>query len=203
MKTQKLAIPAIVAALMASLAPVPAESTTIPVTAVEHKSNDGMVSTLTYRPESEQIFLPLYEATTYLSGLNDHKRRLLNEAIELRSAKGKGLLFSSPQTMVKLAEENIAHCIRIKDAIRIILSSELDEHFPEPKAREKFRSELILFGRAVATSEYLAQDVISCIEQSRAPKKSYQPENQPSADEVRAMITSEHKSFGLSIPGQA
>ncbi|QDL35506.1 hypothetical protein EGO53_19380 [Serratia liquefaciens] len=72
--------------------------------------------------------------------------------------------------------------------------------FPDPSERESFKTELVKFGRAVATSEYIAHDIISAIEQSVAPKKTYQPDNLPSGDEVRAMIAAEHKNLGLSAP---
>ncbi|EQA4235374.1 iron-sulfur cluster assembly scaffold protein SufA [Serratia marcescens] len=203
MKTQakKMAIPAIVAALMASLAPVPAKSTVLPVTAVELKKPERLVSTLTFNLESEQVFLPLSEATAYLSSLNDHTRGLLLESIEIRAAKGKGPLFTSPAKMIKLVNENISHCMRIKEAIRIVLTNEnLVARFPEATERESFKAELVKFGRAVATSEYIGRDVLSAIEQSLPSKKTVQPENMPSAQNVKTMIAAEHKNLGLSSP---
>lgn len=203
MKTQakKMAIPAIVAALMASLAPVPAKSTVLPVTAIEVPKSEGLVSTLTFNLEGEQVFLPLVEATAYLNSVNDYKRRLLSESIEQRTVKGKGQLFSSPSRMIKLANESISHCTRIKDAIRIVLTTEnLNSRFPDPSDREAFKTDLVKFGRAVATSEYIARDIISAIEQSVPPKKTYQPDNLPSVSDVKAMIVAEHKNLGLSAP---
>ncbi|WP_170324318.1 iron-sulfur cluster assembly scaffold protein SufA [Budvicia diplopodorum] len=200
-QAKKMAIPAIVAALMASLAPVPAKSTVLPGTAIEVQKREGLTSTLTFNLEGEQVFLPLAEATAYLNSLNDHKRKLLSESIEARAERGKGPLFSRSSKMISLANENISQCVRVKDAIRIVLTHEnLMAHFPDLSEREFFKAELVKFGRAVALSEYIARDILSAIEQSVAPKKTYQPDNMPSADAVKAMIAAEHKNLGLSAP---
>jgi|SRR5471030_297386 len=200
-KAKKMAIPAIVAALMASLAPVPAKSATLPVTAVEVQKSEGLVSTLTFNLESEQMFLPLAEATAYLSSLNDHKRRVLADAIHERELKGKGPLFTTSAKIIKLANENIANSLKVKDAIRIVLTPEnLATRFPDQAEREAYRTELVKFGRAVASAEYIARDIISAIEQSQVPKKTYQPDNLPSAYDAKAMISAEHKNLGLSAP---
>lgn len=203
MKTQakKMAIPAIVAALLASLAPVPAKSTVLAATAVEVQKSEGLVSTLTFNLEDGQVFLPLSEATAYLNSMNEHTSQLLSKSIEERAEKKKGPLFLSPSRMIKLANENISQCTRLKDAIRVVLTPEnLNRHFPDPVERVAFRADLVKFGRAVATSESISRGIISAIEQSVPPKKTYQPDNQPSASEVKAMIAAEHKNFGLSAP---
>ncbi|WP_050873184.1 MULTISPECIES: hypothetical protein [Yersinia] len=203
MKTQakKMAIPAIVAALLASLAPVPAKSTVLPATAIEVQKSEGLVSTLTFNLEDGQVFLPLSEATAYLNSMNEYTSKLLSKSIEERAEKKKGQLFVSPSKMIKLANENISQCTRLKDAIRIVLTSEnLTRHFPDPVERVAFRADLVKFGRAVATSESIARGIISAIEQSIPPKKTYQPENLPSASEVKTMIAAEHKKLGLSAP---
>ncbi|CQH33436.1 Uncharacterised protein [Yersinia frederiksenii] len=196
-----MAIPAIVAALLASLAPVPAKSTVLPATAIEVQKSEGLVSTLTFNLEDGQVFLPLSEATAYLNSMNEYTSKLLSKSIEERAEKKKGQLFVSPSKMIKLANENISQCTRLKDAIRIVLTSEnLTRHFPDPVERVAFRADLVKFGRAVATSESIARGIISAIEQSIPPKKTYQPENLPSASEVKTMIAAEHKKLGLSAP---
>lgn len=200
-RVKKMAPSAMVAALMASLAPVPAKSTILPTTVVEVQSDNRLASTLTFNLESEEIFLPLSEATTYLQSLNDHKRRLLNEVIAEREARGKGALFLKPVSMVKVVNGNIAQARRVKDAIRIALKAEnLETRFPDVTERESFKAELVRFGKAVATSEYLANNILSAMEQSLPPKKTCQPEGMPSADEAKAMIIAEHKKLGLSAP---
>ncbi|WP_440863374.1 iron-sulfur cluster assembly scaffold protein SufA [Symbiopectobacterium purcellii] len=200
-RAKQMATQAIVAALTASLAPVPSKSTILPTNAVEVQSDDRLAPTLTFTLESEEIFLPLSEATTYLQSLNAHKRRLLNEVIAEREARGEGALFSKPASMVKVVESNIAQCRRVKDAIRIALKTEnLAAHFPDVAERENFKAELVRFGKAIATSESLASNILSAMAQSLPPKKTCQPEGMPSADEVKAMIIAEHKKLGLSAP---
>lgn len=204
MKTQakKLAVSTITAALMASLAPVPAQSATQPVTAVEMlNSQDSAVLTMTFNFENQSIFLPLAEAIIYMNRLYDYQRKLLSDCIEQRQAKGKGPLFTHSSQMIKIAEDKILLCRRIKDAIRIVLTPEnLVSRFSDSTERESFRSEVIKFGRVVASSEYLACDVISAIKQSLPPKNTYHPNNLPLASEVQAMIAAEHKNLGLSPP---
>ncbi|EOA1625381.1 iron-sulfur cluster assembly scaffold protein SufA, partial [Salmonella enterica] len=60
-KSTQTTVAAIAASLMASLAPVPAQSTTLPVTAVEVSANHGVAASLTFNLPSGQIFLPLEE----------------------------------------------------------------------------------------------------------------------------------------------
>ncbi|WP_434526868.1 iron-sulfur cluster assembly scaffold protein SufA [Photorhabdus asymbiotica] len=156
---------------------------------------------MTFNLPGEQVFLPLSEATTYLQSLNEYVRKSLSEAIAYRVAKGKGKLFSNTALMKKLANDNIEHCIRIKEAIRIVLSPDnLNNHFPDPPEREIFRENIVKFGRAIANSEYTAHDILSAIEQSQPPTKTYHPNNLPSTNEVKALISAEHKNLGLSTP---
>ncbi|RDL25958.1 iron-sulfur cluster assembly scaffold protein SufA [Serratia fonticola] len=200
-KTKKMAVPAIVAALMASLAPVPAKSTIVPETTVELQNHSGFVSTLTFNLVGEQVFLPLSEATAYLTSLNDHKRDMLAKAIEERVIKGKGPLFESTAKIVKLAKQNIVECQRIKEAIRLVLSHEnLSLSIQDKTEREEFKASLIKFGRAVATSEYLAENILSAVEQSLPPKKSSSTTVTATSEEVKNMIRAEHRNLGLGVP---
>ncbi|MQL46602.1 hypothetical protein GEA64_00710 [Photorhabdus khanii] len=56
---------------------------------------------------------------------------------------------------------------------------------------------IVKFGRAIASSEYIACDILSAIEQSLPPTKTYQPDNLPTNSEVKLMISAEHKNLGL------
>ncbi|MCP1065546.1 hypothetical protein M5G07_08585 [Serratia symbiotica] len=90
-----------------------------------------------------------------------------------REARGRGALFLKPASMVKVVNGNIAQCLRIKDAIRIALKTDnLETHFPDMTERESFKAELVRFRKAVATSEYLANNILSAMEQSLPPKKT-------------------------------
>ncbi|WP_445375070.1 iron-sulfur cluster assembly scaffold protein SufA [Photorhabdus tasmaniensis] len=200
-QAKTMALPAMTAALLASLAPVPAKSTVLPMTVVEIQKSAGLVSTLTFDLKGERVFLPLSEATAYLQSLNEYTRKSLSEAIAHRVAKGQGELFSNLVLMRKLANDNIEHCMRIKEAIRIVLSSDsLSKHFPDLSEREIFRVNIVKFGRAIASSEYIACDILSAIEQSLPPTKTYQPDNLPANSEVKLMISAEHRNLGLSAP---
>ncbi|WP_061771156.1 hypothetical protein [Serratia symbiotica] len=200
-ETKKMAVPAIVAALMASLAPVPAKSTIVPETTVELQNHSGFVSTLTFNLVGEQVFLPLSEATAYLTSLNNHKRDMMAKAIEERVIKGKGPLFESTAKIVKLAKQNIVECQRIKEAIRLVLSHEnFSLSIQDKTEREEFKASLIKFGRAVATSEYLAENILSVVEQSLPPKKSSSTTVTATSEEVKEMIRAEHRNLGLGVP---
>ncbi|WP_118986706.1 iron-sulfur cluster assembly scaffold protein SufA [Photorhabdus sp. CRCIA-P01] len=200
-QVKTMALPAMTAALLASLAPVPAKSTVLPMTVVEIQKSAGLVSTLTFNLKDEQVFLPLSEATAYLQSLNEYTRKSLSEAIAHRVAKGSGGLFSNSVRIRKLANDNIEYCIKIKEAIRIVLSPDnLSKNFPDPSEREIFRVNIVKFGRAIANSEYTACDILSAIEQSLPPTKTYHPDNLPTSREIKLMISAEHKNLGLSAP---
>lgn len=203
-KSTSAAVAAIVASLSASLAPVPAKSTTLPTTVMESNTHVGVSSALTFELPGGQIFLPLEEATDYLSGLNANQRSLLSIIVQKRQLRGKGplLMIDLAQTR-RVCEDSLKQHARIKEAIKIVISPDnLAKLHPDSlELRVQQRDALIRFGRAVAQSEFLARDILNAIERSRPPAKTVSLNDMPSDEDVRAMITAEHKSLGLSRPG--
>ncbi|MNH37203.1 hypothetical protein D3C79_980750 [compost metagenome] len=89
----------------------------------------------------------------------------------------------------------------MKDAIRAILAEgNLQNIFPDEQEREKYKADLIGFGRAIATSEYLNRDILSAIEQSLPPARPCKANPSLTSEGVQAMIASEHKTLGISLP---
>lgn len=160
-----------------------------------------MASVITLDLSGDQVFIPLSQATEYVNYINDVTRENLRCVIEERIAKAKGDLVEDVGGMIKAANENIEQCQRIRKAIKSILTNEnLHLIIPDEKKREELKSNLIKFGRVVATSEFLSSDVISAIKQSRPPEKT---SNEPlgiSSEQLKDWIRAEHRSLGLSPP---
>lgn len=202
-KSTPAAVAAIVASLTASLAPVPAKSTSLPATVVETKAQHGISTALTFELPSGQIFLPLDEATEYLTELNSRQRFLLQAIIQERQGAGKGSLFSNTKEMKRLCLENLEHHLRIKEAVSLVMHQDnLAKTHPDNLGeRTHYRAQLMRFGRAIAQGEFIIRDMLLAIEQSKAPKSTVRLSGMPSDAEVKAAIAAEHKSMGLSAPG--
>ncbi|GEM_PF-2714612 len=201
-KPTHAAVAAIVASLTASLAPVPAKSASLPATAVESRAHHGVSTALTFELSSGQIFLPLDEATEYLTELNKSQRFLLQAIIQERQIKGKGQLFSNTKEMKRLCLEGLEQHLRVKEAVSIVMQSDnLAKAYPDNLGeRAHYRSQLMRFGRAIAQGEFILRDMISAIDQSKAPQNTVSLSGMPSDAEVKALIAAEHKNLGLSAP---
>lgn len=200
-RAKQMATQAIVAALTASLAPVPAANATPIIPVVEEHQNIQMVSHLTFDLTERIFFLPLPEATLYLQGITGYIRRLLSDAVSAWDLRGgKGRLFAREAVLRKSLTETITHSQKIMEAIKTIMAEEyLQKQFPDQGVREEYKSSLMQFGRAVANNRYTAEDVLTHIEQVKSPRATINAV-QPDATEVRAMIAAEHKSLGLNNP---
>ncbi|KFB98411.1 hypothetical protein GTGU_04483 [Trabulsiella guamensis ATCC 49490] len=202
-KTTSATVAAIVASLSASLAPVPAKSTILPVTVAESRTHAGVTQALTFEIPGGQIFLPLDAATAYLSGINANQRSLLSNIIQKRQMKGSGaLLVSNSARTKKICEDAIKQHTRIKEAIKIVMAPDnLAKMYPDSlDLRVRFRDALVRFGREVAQSEFLARDIINAIERSQPPAKTISLKDMPSDEDVKSMIAAEHKNLGISAP---
>lgn len=200
-RAKHMATQAIVAALTASLAPVPAASATPIIPVVEEHQNIQMVSHLTFDLTERLFFLPLPEATLYLQGITGYMRRLLSDAVSAWDLRGgKGRLFAREAVLRKSLTETITHSQKIMEAVKTVMAEEyLHKQFPDRDEREEYKSSLMKFGRAVANNRYTAEDILTHIEQVKSPHATVNAV-QPDAAEVRAMITAEHKSLGLNNP---
>ncbi|WP_148244205.1 iron-sulfur cluster assembly scaffold protein SufA [Enterobacter asburiae] len=193
-------VAAFAASLLASLAPVPAQSTTLPATAVEVSGMHGVAASLTYNLPSGQIYLPLNEAADYLNQLNERQRFLLNAVVRDRQSRGKGPLFAISSRMKRLCSDGLKNHERIKEAIQLVMKGDnIYKTFPGDLARQaKYKADLMRFGRALAQSEFLYRDMLSYMEQSEAPKKTVHLTDMPGDEEVKAWIKAEHKKLGLN-----
>ncbi|MDZ7322936.1 iron-sulfur cluster assembly scaffold protein SufA [Kosakonia sacchari] len=201
-KPTPAALAAIVASLMASLAPVPAKSTMLPASAVEYKTQHGISPALTFELSSGQIYLPLSEATDYLNQVNARQRFLLQAMIQDRQREGKGSLFTDVKGVKKICLESLEQHMRVKEAVLLVLQPDnlAKKHPHDLEERARYKAELQRFGRSLAQGEFILRDLISAIEQSKAPEKTASFTNMPSDADVKAMITAEHKNLGLSAP---
>lgn len=204
-KSTSAAVTAIVAALSASLAPVPAKSTVLPASVVESKAHSRVAAALTLDLPDGQVFLPLDDAADYLNEINERQRFALHNIIQDRKREGKGPLFSDAQfskNLKRLCSESLENSLRIKEAVKIVITPEnLAKLYPgDLELQVHYRDQLIRFGRAIAQSEFLARDMMSAIEQSMAPANTAKLADMPGDEDVRAMIAAEHRNLGLSAP---
>ncbi|PUV39386.1 iron-sulfur cluster assembly scaffold protein SufA, partial [Cronobacter sakazakii] len=173
-KSTHAAVAAIVASLTASLAPVPAKSASLPATAVESRTHHGVSTALTFELSGGQIFLPLDEATEYLTALNNSQRFLLQAMIQERQVKGKGGLFSNTKEMKSLCLESLEQHLRVKEAVSIVMQQDnLAKAYPDNLGeRPHYRSQLMRLGRSLAQGQFILSGMLSAIEQSKAPKNT-------------------------------
>lgn len=202
-KSTQTTVAAIAASLMASLAPVPAQSTTLPATAVEVSANHGVAASLIYNLPSGQIYLPLDEAADYLTQLNERQRFLLNGVVRDRQSKGKGSLFVNTAQMKRLCTDGLKNHERIKEAVQLVMKGDnIYKTFPgDLKRQAKYKADLMRFGRAIAQSEFLYRDTLSFIQQSEAPEKTVHLTDMPGNEEVTSWIDAEHRKLGLNVSG--
>ncbi|WP_380183530.1 iron-sulfur cluster assembly scaffold protein SufA [Kalamiella sp. sgz302252] len=200
-KSTHATVATIAASLMASLAPVPAQSTTLPATAVEVSENYGVAASLTFNLPSGQIFLPLDEATEYLTQNNERQRFFLNAAVQDRQKRGKGTLFAVTPRMKRLCVDGLKHHMRVKEAVQLVMKGDnIYKSFPGNLEKQaKYKADLLRFGRAVAQGEFILRDTLSLIAQSESPDSTINLTDMPGDEEVRAWIAAEHKKLGLMV----
>ncbi|ELD9769173.1 hypothetical protein RC452_002436 [Salmonella enterica] len=200
-RAKQMATSAIVAALTASLAPVPASSATPIIPVIESQQIGNMTSHLTFDLTERLFFLPLPEATSYLQSITNYMRRVLSDGVAKRDLRGsKGRLFSKEALLRKTLIENIEHSRQIMTAIKTVMQDDyLKKAFPDLAEREEYKTRLIKFGRAVANNLYTTEDALSHIDQQKSPEATCNAP-QPDGNEVKALIASEHRKLGLHSP---
>ena len=201
-KPTPTAVAAIVASLMASLAPVPAKSTMLLATTVESRAHHGVSTALTFELLNGQIYLPLDEATAYLTEINHRQRFLLNAMIQERQNVGKGSLCSNPEEMKRICLDSLEQHLRVKEAVKVVMQPEnlAKAHPDDLSERVNYKSQLLRFGRVIAQGEFILRDMISAIDQSKTPKSTITLSEMPGDAELKEMISAEHKNLGLSAP---
>lgn len=196
-KTTQIAIATIATSLMASLAPVPAQSTSLPISATKLMTQHDVATSLTLNVPSGQIFLPLDEATEYLNSINKQQHFLLTQMVRERQNRGNGSLFTNISKMKRLCTNGLKRHVRVKEAIKLVMRGDnINKLFPNDLAQQaKYRTSLVNFGKAVAQNEFILRDTLSCIQQSMSPEKTAHVANMPDQDEMDAWISAEHGKF--------
>ncbi|MFB9087293.1 hypothetical protein ACFFW8_22030 [Erwinia tracheiphila] len=182
------------AALALAIAPVPATSLGYsPVPDATHIS-----TTLRANP-GEVVFLPIALAIDYLKSQTEilrlHLKNVKAEWEEKDIPVDLGRQSATVQKYLvnelkKRAE--MARCFL--SAAKIALTSN------EVKSDEAVHTEVCSFGRSASALLFIIEDFLSFIRQTHPPERTSDQGESFSADEVRAMITAEHKNLGLSEP---
>lgn len=182
------------AALAVALAPVPADSIgnhDLPVSRYQ-------TSTLSFQNVKDSlVFLPLSEATDYMLAFAERMReqagRLRGEWEERRDPIKVERHKKSTQEGVARIRQYVEICASLIDAVREALNN-LPDHEVE------LRQDIVSFGRSVAQVRYSLEDTFNFIESTKRPKKVSEALPDVNADDVHALIRSEHKKLGLKEP---
>ncbi|NXZ86302.1 hypothetical protein HZI30_05055 [Serratia fonticola] len=192
-QAKKMAIPAIVAGLMASLAPVPANAIGYSDIALSPVNTN---TTLQALPGSV-VYLPIGDATAYLhemtARLHFYLKNIRSEweekQIPIAMEKQSPLV---QKHLVRELGKRIVIAKKFVDAVRLALANICND--------DDLRQEVVSFGRAAASLRYTAEDFLSFIEQTHPPKKTSSELINASDDGVKALIRAEHEALGLEAP---
>lgn len=182
------------AALAVALAPVPANS----IGNQEVLISSRQAQTLSLQSVRDSIvFLPLDEATKYMLGLaermREHGGRIRAEWELLRAPIKIDHHKQSTREGVMRLRQYVEICASLIDAVKIALKD-------IPESNDKLRRDIVSFGRAVAQVRYAIEDTFNFIESTKPPKKVSETLPDVTAEEVYALIRSEHKNLGLDEP---
>lgn len=182
-----------ISAIMAlAMAPVPANSLGYNDISM---NNIAMSTTLQILPDSI-AFLPIGEATGYIksmvSRIRFNLKNLKAEWEKKRIPIENESQFFQTHLLYEL-EQRIALARKFISAAKIALGQ-------TTKNEEYLRKEIITFGRSAADLLYSTEDFLSFIKQTRPPEAVSRAGEHLDTNEVRAMISAEHKNLGLSTP---
>ncbi|CVG94112.1 hypothetical protein [Serratia marcescens] len=180
-------------ALAAAMAPVPASS----LGYMDIANTSAETSTTLQALPGAVAYLPIEEATQQIRLLTDRLRFHLKNLRDEWEEKQYPIEMQKQSPLVQKhlmreLDKRISVAQKFIDAVKIALDDIEDN--------AALRSEIITFGRAVASMRYSAEDFLSFIEQTKPPKKTMETNVTASAEEVKAMIRAEHKQLGLSAP---
>ncbi|UWS30657.1 hypothetical protein [Erwinia pyrifoliae] len=194
MNKRKSKISAMAAAMAISIAPVLADSIAHHDVRIDRHSAMSM----SLQDVSQSVvYLPIEEATPYLQSLADrmrfHRKNLALEweekqvPIELKKQKK-----STRDDFVAL-KAHIDICSNFVEAARLALNT-------VPASESKLRAEIIAFARASATLRYSIESILDFMKSTHAPARSIDAALTVTAEQVHALIRSEHKSLGIDEP---
>ncbi|EFU2655647.1 hypothetical protein HUI25_005013 [Escherichia coli] len=194
MSSKKNKITSMAAALAVALAPVPASSIVHHDLSISRHST----STLSLQDVKDSVaYLPIDEATSYMLNLADRmKTHRANLRIEWEEKQIPIILKNQKKETQEGFESlfrHIAVCASFVEAARVALKS-------VPESNAELRKEIVAFARSAATLRYTIEDILSFIESTHVPKKTSDADLGVTADQVRALIRSEHKKLGLKDP---
>lgn len=194
MSSKKNKISSMAAALAVALAPVPASSIGNHDVSVSSHST----STLSLQSVKDSVvFLPINEAAGYMRNLADrmkvHRANIRAEWEEKRAPIRMEKHKKETQEGLVIMRRYVDVCAALIDAIRIALKD-------IPASDAELRQEIVSFGRAVASVRYTIEDIFNFIEATHPPKKTTDALPNVTAEEVHALIRSEHKKLGLEEP---
>lgn len=194
MASKKSKITSMAAALAVALAPVPASSIGNHDVSVSSRSS----STFTFQSVKDSVvFLPIDEATGYIRNLADrmsiHRANIRAEWEEKRTPIRMEKHKKQTQEGLVIMRGYVDVCASLIDAVRIALKN-------IPESDVELRQEIVSFGRAVASVRYTIEDIFNFIEATHPPKKTTEVLPNVTAEEVHALIRSEHKKLGLAEP---
>lgn len=117
-------------------------------------------------------------------------RFFMHHSVILSPARGrKSHLYGGVQSL----HQHIEICALLIDAVKVALKE-------CPGEDEKYRRDLVAFGRVIAQFRYAMEDRINHIESMKPPAKVSEVLPDVTAEEVHALIRSEHRSLGLDEP---
>lgn len=194
MSSKKNKISSMAAALAVALAPVPASSIGNHDVSVSSHST----STLSLQSVKDSVvFLPINEAAGYMRNLADrmkvHRANIRAEWEEKRTPIRMEKHKKETQEGLVIMRRYVDVCAALIDAIRIALKD-------IPASDAELRQEIVSFGRAVASVRYTIEDIFNFIEATHPPKKTTDGLPNVTAEDVHALIRSEHKKLGLEEP---
>lgn len=194
MSSKKSKISSMAAALAVALAPVPANSIVHNDLSIsQHRS-----STLSLQTVRDSVaFLPIDEATEYMLNLADRmKMHRANLRIEWEEKQTPILLANQNKETLENFESlyrHIAVCESFVDAARLALKNISDKD-------AGLKSEIVAFARSAASLRYTIEDMLAFMKSTQMnPDLSKKPIG-VTAEQVHALIRSEHKRLGLDEP---
>lgn len=194
MSSKKSKISSMAAALAVALAPVPANSIGHNDLSISQHSS----STLSLQTVRDSVaFLPIDEATQYMLNLADrmkmHRSNLRIEWEEKQIPITLANQKKETQDNFESLYRHIAVCESFVDAARLALKNISDDEV-------SLKSEIVAFARSAASLRYTIEDLLAYMKSTQLnPEVSIKPIN-VTAEQVQALIRSEHKKLGLDEP---
>ncbi|MGP3146048.1 hypothetical protein [Serratia bockelmannii] len=186
----------IITAMTMALAPVPAKSLgyqDVPLGL--HTSSAA--TTLQELPENTVTFIPVADATLHIKSLTERMRSHLRYLNSVWEETGSPFILEHQSTFF---QENFHYLSERVEESKILITAVRTALAAPSEADEETRSQLLAFGRAVASYRHAVEGIFNFIESTHPPAAVSSDAGGIDAMEVKAMIAAEHKSMGLEPP---